>query len=466
MAKNRQSGPPPDDAPLPPPPPGEELRPLPCNIDAERFSLGSILLNGERYQQVAGIIEADDFSIESHRRIFLRMQELHAAGDSIDRVTVANALMRNGQLQFVGGLTYLTSLDSGLPEIPNVESYAKIVKEKATLRKAIFAAQSLISRCYDGEESATVLKAAEQSIRDLDYRGRKVIARKPSQVIDEYPGGINAFLDPTTATPGLMTGFSRHDEMTGGWKPGDFILISARPSMGKTSLGMNIVHNLIFAGIPVGVFSLEMTTGSLLRRMACARGLVDNHKLRNGWLNAEERKRYQIATSEIYDAPLFLLDESSRRIDQIETNSRAIVEEHGVKLIVIDYLGLMESAKGMKYENRNNQISDWSRRIKLLAKELGIPFLVLSQMSRPDKSRVSARPELTDLRDSGSLEQDSDLVLFIWREEMVKRDREDLVGKAELICRKQREGPLFTAMLNFRGKYYRFDDSESASPEE
>ncbi len=434
---------------------------LPANLDAERFVLGSILLNDSVYLQVAGSIEPDDFSLEKHRRIFARMKDLYDRGDKIDRVTLTNELMKAGQLESVDGMSYLLSLDEGLPEIINLESYVRIVKDKSTLRKLIFSAQSVINRCLmAGEEPDEILASAEEVLLKLGEGRAKEQLSSPRSVVENFPGGLNAFLDPSQRISGLSTGFKRFDEMTGGLHGGELFILAARPSMGKTALALNIAQHVAThprIRKPVAVFSLEMSSSSLLTRLLCAAARVDQHKFRAGFLNGDERRKLQFALADLTEAPLYLDDTAGVNLMDVHSKLRRMKAEHGLELVVIDYLQLM-SSRG-RSENRNQEVSVLSRGLKLMAKDLNVPFVVLSQLSRASETRPGDhKPQLSDLRDSGSIEQDADLVAFIYREEVYKKDREDVKGLADLIIAKQRNGPIGTVPLRFLGQYTRFEN--------
>jgi replicative DNA helicase len=434
---------------------------LPSNQDAERFVLGSILLNDDTYLSVAGVLEADDFSLEKHRRIFGRMKDLYDRGERIDRVTVAEELMKQGQLESVDGLSYLISLDQGIPELANLDSYVRIVKDKSTLRKLIFNAQKLIDRCLIGaEEPDQILSSAEESLLKLgESRAREQLI-SPAAIVKSFPGGVGAFLDPSSRVRGLSTGFTKFDEMTGGLHGGELMILAARPSMGKTALALNIAQHVAThprMKKPVAVFSLEMSSASLLTRLLCAGSRVDQHKFRAGFLNAEERRRLQVELANLTESPLFLDDTAGVNLMDVHSKLRRLKSEHGLSLVVIDYLQLM-SSRG-RSENRNQEVSAISRGLKLMSKELDVPFLVLSQLSRASETRPGDhKPQLSDLRDSGSIEQDADLVAFIYREEVYKRDREDIKGLADLIIAKQRNGPIGNVPLRFLGAFTRFEN--------
>jgi replicative DNA helicase len=444
-------------------------RGLPANADAERFVLGSILLNQDIYFQVAGAIEPEDFSLEKHRRIFSRMKDLYARGEKIDRLTIANELMKQGQLESVDGFSYLVSLDEGLPQIANLDSYIRIVKDKATLRKLIFSAQKVIDRCLIGEdEPDEILAGAEESLLKLGEARSGERLESPSTIIEKFPGGVNAFLDPSQRVSGLSTGFTKFDEMTGGLHGGELIILAARPSMGKTALALNMAQHVATHPLmrkPVAVFSLEMSSASLLTRLLCAAARVDQHKFRAGYLNADERRKLQVALGELTESPLYLDDTAGVNLMDVHSKLRRMKAEHGLSLVVIDYLQLM-STRG-RIENRNQEVSALSRGLKLMAKDLDVPFIVLSQLSRASETRPGDhKPQLSDLRDSGSIEQDADLVAFIYREELYRKDREDLKGLADLIIAKQRNGPIGTVPLRFLSQFTRFENRAEDLPEE
>ena len=434
---------------------------LPANLDAERFVLGSILLDDSYFIQTAGALQADDFSVEKHRRIFARMAEIHERGEKIDRVTLANELMSRNQLEACDGLTYLVSLDDGLPQTFNIESYIRIVKDKAILRKIIFAAQNLMNRCIASEEEPSqILAGAEETLLKLGESQLKSGLASPAQIINEYQGGLNTFLDPSKRIKGISTGFTKLDEMTGGLHAGELIILAARPSMGKTALALNIAqHVAAKLDKAVAVFSLEMSKESLLTRMLCATARVDSQKFRSGYLNSEERQRLQVAASQLVRSPLFIDDTAGANLMDMHAKLRRLQAERkqDLGLVVVDYLQLM-SGRG-RFENRNQEISTISRGFKLLSKELNVPMLVLSQLSRaPETRQGDHRPQLSDLRESGSIEQDADLVAFIFREEVYKRDREDLRGLAELLVSKQRNGPVGKVDLVFLHHLTKFEN--------
>lgn len=435
---------------------------LPSNLDAERFVLGSILLDDSAFIPVAGLLAPADFSLETHRRIFSRMTELNARNEKIDRVTLANELIKHGQLDSCGGLSYLVSLDEGLPQLSNLDSYVRIVRDKAILRRVILTSQKLIERCTLGEdEPDEILAAAEEELLKLgEARAREALV-SPRQIIEDYEGGLNAFLDPSKRIKGLSTGFTKFDEKTGGLHPGELIIIAGRPAMGKTALALNIAtHVALKNNKTVAVFSLEMSKESLLTRMLCAAARVDSQKFRAGYLNQEERRLLAAKAQEFTQAPIFIDDTANTNLMDIHAKLRRLGAEHGLGLVVIDYLQLM-SGRG-RFENRVQEVSSLSRGLKLMSKELKVPILVLSQLSRaPETRQGDHRPQLSDLRESGSIEQDADIVAFIFREEVYKPDRADLRGLAELILAKQRNGPTGIIKLVFLHALTKFENAAS-----
>jgi replicative DNA helicase len=436
---------------------------LPVNLDAERFVLGCILLDDNLYIQAAATLEADDFSDERHRRIFRRMGELQNRGEKVDRVTVANELMRYNELEACGGLGYLVSLDDGLPHIPNLDAYIRAVKDKATLRRIVFASQNMMNRALLAEEQPDeILAGAEETLLKLGESRVKSGLVTAADILESYEGGINAFLDPSKRIKGISTGFLKFDEYTGGLHPGDLFIVAARPSMGKTALALNIAqHVALKMKQPVAIFSLEMSRESLLTRMLCAAARVDSQKFRQGYLSPDERRKLSHALHELVEAPLYIDDTPGVHLMDMHAKLRRLRAVNNtadrIGLVIVDYLQLM-SGRG-RFENRNQEVSALSRGLKLLAKELNVPMMVLSQLSRAVEQRQGDhRPQLSDLRESGSIEQDADVVGFIFREEVYHRDREDLRGLAELIIAKQRNGPVGTVNLVYLHAQTKFEN--------
>ena len=433
---------------------------LPTNVDAERFVLGSILLDDSFYIQAAGTLEVGDFSLESHRRIFKRMGDLFERGEKIDRITVITELQKYSEMESVGGFGYLISLDDGLPQLPNIDSYARTVKEKSVLRSIIYASQHMSNRCMMAEETPDeILAGAEETLLKLGEAQVKSGLLNPDEILQGYEGGISAFLDPSKRVSGIATGFTKLDEMTGGMHGGDLFIIAGRPSMGKTALALNIAqHVALEKKQTVAVFSLEMSKESLLTRMLCAAARVDSQRFRAGYLSQEERRRLNLSLQKLVEAPLYIDDTAGLHIMDMHAKLRRLKQERKqLGLVIVDYLQLM-SVRG-RSENRNQEVSALSRGLKLLAKELNVPMMVLSQLSRAVESRQGDhRPQLSDLRESGSIEQDADVVGFVFREEVYKREDENLRGLAELIVAKQRNGPTGTVNLVFLHAMTKFEN--------
>jgi replicative DNA helicase len=433
---------------------------LPANIDAEKFVLGSILLDDSNFIEIAGSLTAGDFCLDKHQRIYRRMLEIHERGEKIDRITLANELLRYNELESIDGLSYLVSLDDGLPKIPNLDGYVKIIRDKASLRSMIAAAQQIMNRALLAEDSPeTILAGAEETLLKLGESRVSAGLMSPREVIENYEGGINAFLDPSKRIKGISTGFTKLDEMTGGLHKGDLAILAARPSMGKTALALNIAsHVAAKLNQTVAVFSLEMSKESLLTRLLCASAYVDSQRFRAGYLNQDERRKLQKAALEMVEAPLFIDDTAGVNLMDMHAKLRRLQQQgQQLGLVIVDYLQLM-SGRG-RFENRNAEVSAISRGMKMLAKEMNVPMLVLSQLSRaPETRQGDHRPQLSDLRESGSIEQDADLVGFIFRPEVYKRDDESLKGQAELIVAKQRNGPVGKVDLVFLHSMTKFEN--------
>lgn len=429
---------------------------LPANLEAERLTLGAILNDPDSFPLVAGDLTPEDFSLESHRRIFQRLGSIAERGERIDRVALANELMRHSELESVGGLSYLMSLDEGIPQIVNVFGYVRIVREKATLRKIIYTAQSVMDKAFTGVDDADhILAEAEESFLNVGAARAKNTLARPDEIIGEI--GLDQFLDPSSRIKGVSTGFLKLDEMTGGFREGELIILAARPAMGKTAFALNIASHVCSPkiGKPVAVFSLEMSKESLLTRLVCASARVDQHRFRTGFLDEDERRMLAVAATDFMDSPLYLDDTPGTNVMDIHAKLRRVQAERGLGLVIVDYLQLM-SSRG-SHDSRTQEVSSISRGLKLLSKELRVPILALSQLSRGPETRPGDhRPQLSDLRESGSIEQDADMVCFLFREEVYKPDREELKGRAELIIAKQRNGPIGKVPLAFMHKFTKF----------
>ncbi len=445
---------------------------LPANIDAEKTILGAILLDNSAHSEAAEKLEADDFSLDSHRRIFLRMTELMNEQRAVDIVTLANELSRMKEVEAVGGVAYLASLTEGLPLRPVIEDYIRIVKDKSLLRKLMLICSSAIARAADQSETALeVLGAAESQLLEVGEKGITHGLEPLDTIIQNSFGSIDNLYKQSREVTGLATDFIELDRMTSGLQRGELIIIAARPSMGKTALAINIAENAaIKSKAIVAVFSLEMSKESLLRRMLASQAWVDQRKLQTGFLGREDHQKLQNALEQLIESRLFIDDSAGISLSEMRAKARRLKQTAGgLDLVVVDYLQLMSatlpSAGGKRYENRTQEVSAISRGLKALAKELHVPVVALSQLSRASERRGDdKRPMLSDLRESGSIEQDADVVAFIHREAYYNRDEEmseSDKAKSEIILAKQRNGPTGTVHLNFVSRFTRFDNPDS-----
>jgi replicative DNA helicase len=432
-------------------------RTLPHNLEAERSVLGAILVHNDAFNTAAQVIDGRDFYRDAHRRIFDRMVALSERGEAIDFITLKEELSRGGELEEVGGPAYVASLVDGVPRATNVEYYARIVKEKATLRNLIYAANKILTNAYEADqESDLILDEAESSIFAVaDDRLKAGFVPMRELVKDSFPK-IEQLFEHKRLVTGVPTGFVDLDEMTRGLQPGDLVIVAARPSMGKTSLVLNIAqHVAVQADYTVGFFSLEMSKESLFIRLLTAEAQIDSHRLMSGHIADRDYSRISHALERLSSMRLFIDDTANIGVLEMRAKSRRLQAEHGLSLIVVDYIQLM-SARG-RYENRTLELASISRSLKGLAKELNVPIVVLSQLSRAPESRSDHRPQLSDLRESGALEQDADVVVLIYRDDAYNRDPNNPdAGTAELILAKQRNGPTGIVRLAFLREQTRF----------
>jgi replicative DNA helicase len=445
---------------------------LPANVDAEKTILGAILLDNAAHSEAAEKLESDDFSLDSHRRIFLRMSELMDAQHAVDIVTLANELTRYKEVDAVGGVAYLASLTEGLPRRPVIEEYIRIVKDKSLLRKLMAICSMAIARAADqGESALDVLGAAESQLMEVTEKGLTHGFQSLHQIVEHSFGSIDNLYKQSREVTGLATSFTEFDRMTSGLQKGELIIIAARPSMGKTALAINIAQNAaIKSGAKVAVFSLEMSKESLLRRMLATQAWVDQRKLQTGFLGREDHDKLEKALGLLVESQLFIDDTAAISLAEMRAKARRLKQNAGgLDLIVVDYLQLMSAtvpSSGRKnYENRTQEVSAISRGLKALAKELDVPVMALSQLSRASERRgEDKRPLLSDLRESGSIEQDADVVAFIHREAYYKRDEEMSEtdkARSEIIVAKQRNGPTGTVYLSFLSRFTRFENPDS-----
>jgi replicative DNA helicase len=444
-----------------------EVRPqdraLPHNGDAERTVLGAVLVDNAAFNSAAEVLTRDDFYRDSHRRIFDAMAALAERSQPIDLVTLKDELVRASSLEAVGGAAYLASLMDGVPRITNVEHWSRIIKEKAVLRSLIHAGNRIVQSAYEAEdEAALILDRAEKSIFDIaEHRIRQGFVGS-REIVKESFRTIDQLSQSKDLVTGLPTGFVDLDEKTSGLQKGDLIIVAARPAMGKTSLCLNIAqHASARTGETVGIFSLEMSKEQLVLRMLCADARVDAHRLRTGNLQEKDWTRLAKAYADLSASRIFIDDSATLTPLEMRAKCRRLKAEHGLGLLVVDYMQLVTGSG--KIENRQQEIASISRSLKGLAKELSCPVIALSQLSRAPETRTEKRPQLSDLRESGAIEQDADIVMFIYREEEYKPTDENR-GIAEIIIGKQRNGPTGSRKLAFIREFTRFENLDWRGP--
>ncbi|MDQ3346714.1 MAG: replicative DNA helicase [Acidobacteriota bacterium] len=437
-------------------------RTLPHNLDAEKSVLGAILVHNEAFNHAAELIDSRDFFRDAHRRIFDRMVALSERGDAIDFVTLKEELSRGGDLEEVGGPAYIASLADGVPRSANVEYYARIVKEKSTLRSLIHSANKILTEAYEAEEEPDlILDEAERAIFAIAEDRIRAGFVPLKDLVQSSFATIEKLQQHKGTVTGVATGFVDLDEMTSGLQPSDLILVAARPSMGKTSFVLNIAQHIgTSTDMTVGFFSLEMSKEQLFMRMLTSEARIDAHRFRTGYLNEKDYGRLSHALGTLAEARVYIDDTASIGVLEMRAKARRLKAEHGLHLLVIDYIQLMQG-RG-RFESRQAEIASISRSLKGLAKELNVPIVALSQLSRASETRADHRPQLSDLRESGALEQDADVVMFIYREEQYRdadgNARQDAEGTAEIIIGKQRNGPVGTAKLAFIKEHTRFEN--------
>ena len=433
-------------------------RTLPHNLDAERSVLGAILLDNETFNTAIAIITSAAFFRDAHRRIFEGMTVLVERRSAIDFVILREELERSGELEEVGGAAYLASLVDGVPRATNVEYYARIVKEKATLRSLIYAANRIVANAYEADQDADlILDDAEGAIFAVAEDRIKAGFVPMRQLVQESFPKIEKLFEHQSFITGVGTHLVDLDRMTRGFQPGDLIIVAARPSMGKTSLVLNICQHVATHPVPgtnqlgvAGVFSLEMSKEQLFMRMLSSEAGIDSFRLQSGQIGQREYGQITHAMESLAEAQLFVDDSSGLGVLEMRAKARRLQAEHGLSILAVDYVQLM-TGRG-KAENRTLELGAISRSLKGLAKELNVPIVVLSQLSRAPEARSDKRPMLSDLRESGALEQDADVVIMIFREEMYKADKTEKAesdGIAELIIAKQRNGPTGTVKTAF-----------------
>jgi len=444
----------------------DSVRKPPQSLEAEQAILGSLLLGGGIFDRIAEIVNENDFYLYSHRLIFRALASLAADNQPTDVVTVVDWLEGRSHLEDADGLHYIGALAEETPSADNVVSYAEIVRERSVKRQLIAVANDIADSAFsnEGSDSKTLLDVAEEKVLGIANQSATAAGgfKDITTVLGTAVERINHLFENKEAITGLSTGFDDLDEKTSGLQPSDLIIVAGRPSMGKTTFAMNIAeYAALEAPAPVAVFSLEMPAEQLAMRMIASLGRVELQALRTGNLSEQDWSRIISAITLLNEKKNIFIDDSAGLTPtDLRARARRLHREHGLSLIVIDYLQLMQIAGGG--ENRTNEISEISRSLKAIAKELEVPVVALSQLNRSLEQRPDKRPVMSDLRESGAIEQDADVIMFIYRDEVYNPEAEDNKGRAEVLIRKQRNGPIGTVELTFLGKYTRF---ESYSPE-
>jgi replicative DNA helicase len=447
----------------------EQIKLPPHSVEAEQSVLGGLLLEASALDKIADLITDDDFYRHEHRLIYRQIVRLSEMSKPVDVITVAEALEIAGELDKVGGLPYLGSLAQNVPSAANIRRYGEIVRERSIMRKLVEVGTDIASSAYNpaGRDAAQLLDEAEGKvlkIAEAGSRGKQgFIAMPPllTQVVERIETLYGR--DNQSDVTGTATGFTDLDRETSGLQPGELIIVAGRPSMGKTAFAVNIAENVALdSKLPVAIFSMEMGASQLAMRMLGSVGKLNQHDLRTGRLQDDDWGRLTHALGKLNDASIHIDESAALSALEVRARSRRLHRQHnGLGLIVVDYLQLMSSNAGKASENRATEISEISRSLKALAKELHVPVVALSQLNRSLEQRPNKRPVMSDLRESGAIEQDADLILFIYRDEVYNSDSPDK-GKAEIIIGKQRNGPIGKVELAFRGEYTRFDNLASS----
>jgi replicative DNA helicase len=446
------------DAPAPKPS-SDPLSLPPQNIEAEESLLSAILVDNTALLEVVEILGTPDFYRTAHQKIFAAISDLFDRGEPIDLVTLANVLKEKGHLESVGGAAYLSHLVDAVPLAVNAQHYARIVHDKAVLRRLIEKANAITKRCFQ-EHGGTdeILDFAEASIFEVTEKKARQAFYTLSKLIDGNIDFLEEKQKNKSLVTGVPTGFTQLDNLTAGLQNSDLVILAARPSMGKTALALNIARNAaVEAGVPVAIFSLEMSKEQLSLRLLCAEARIDSARLRSGFFSMEDWDRVTDAAGVLSPAPIFIDDSPSLSALEVRAKARRLKMDKDIGLIIIDYLQLMQGRASA--ERRDLEISEISRSLKALAKELRLPVLALSQLNRMLEQRTDKRPRLSDLRESGALEQDADVVAFIYRDEVYnKEETNPQKGTAEVILAKQRNGPTGDVLLTFLSAYTRFEN--------
>lgn len=441
----------------------EDFRILPHDLAAEQSVLGSVFISPDSLIFLADELVPDDFYKPANKIVFKTMLSLLEKGEPIDATTMGSALTNQGDISKIGGITYIVELVNSTPTSKNVEHYAKLVKEKATLRKMIADLSDSLSSAYQGDVSIDdIIAKTEKSMLDISNQNTGTGFRNVADILDTHMQMVETRSQTDGVVTGLSTGFVGLDKITTGLHEDNLIILAARPAMGKTALALNIAQYVaVKEKKPVAIFSLEMGAESLIERMLASEGMVEGYHLKTGNLSVEEWSRLVHAQGNLYDAPIFVDDTAGIRISEIRSKARKLSQEMGgLGVIIIDYLQLITGSKG---ENRQQVVSEISRELKILAKDLKVPVIALSQLSRAVEQRQDKRPMLADLRESGSIEQDADIVAFLYREAYYQKeqaDSQEVNNVTELILEKNRHGSLDTVKLYFHKEYTKFSSVE------
>ncbi len=431
-------------------------RSLPSSLEAERSVLAALLLNDENIPLASEIITANDFYQIAHKQIYQAIFDLSSAQQRIDMVTLQDELSKRGQLESVGGIVYLVSLQEDLPAIGFVEQHAKIIRQKSMLRELIGSAAHIIANCYDQNDEGidSVLDEAEKVIFQISNKRSTQSFVQLNIWLKKTFKHLSELKSHSKGITGIPSGYRRLDQLTSGFQKGDFVVLAARPSMGKTALALTMAATAAAGGPSVGFFSLEMSAEQLTLRLLSAESGIAHHNIRNATITSEEWLELTKVAGHLGDLKLFIDDTAMLDIMELRAKARKLKAEHNVQMLVIDYLQLLHSPK--KHENRHQEVSEISRALKALAKELELPVIALSQLSRAVDSRMDKRPMLSDLRESGAIEQDADLIMFLYRESVYNPETEN-PALAELIIGKQRNGPTGTVHLHFAKEQTKFE---------
>jgi replicative DNA helicase len=431
----------------------------PQNLEAEQCVLGSVLLQQGALVKILELVAAEDFYREAHKIIFQAMVALFEKNEPQDIITVTNILKDRNQLDAVGGPAYLATLTDIVPVAANITYYGQIIRTKAVLRRLIQTSNEIAARCYEEQDDIDALvDDAEQTIFDISRSKSSQDFQPLSKIIPETFKKIEKLAEKKELITGVPTGYDDIDKMTAGLQPSDLIILAGRPSMGKTALAMNIVQNAsIFNKVPVAVFSLEMSKEQLGMRMLCSVSRVNSQDLRTGFIRDQDWPKLARATGILSEAPIFIDDTPAMSVLEMRAKSRRLKAEHNIGLVVVDYLQLMRGRSSA--ERREQEISEISRSLKAMAKELDLPVIALSQLNRSLESRPNKRPQLSDLRESGAIEQDADVICFLYRDEIYNKSEDNPKrGIAEVIVGKQRNGPTGTVELTFIDKFTTFEN--------